>query len=124
MFLLYELLIELNIPYITSFLVRHSFEFQFLQLPVITDLRNPALKQRHWDAIEQVLEYSFKEDEPLTLGLLENIAAFDNAESIQEISGQASSEASLETLLKKVCMMNIQFNLKKKKRSKHFNSKS
>ncbi|XP_028414460.1 dynein heavy chain 6, axonemal-like [Dendronephthya gigantea] len=72
------------------------------KLPVISDLRNPALKQRHWDAIQQVLEHVFSEEEPLTLGLLEDIDAFDHSESIQEISGQASSEASLETLLKKV----------------------
>ncbi|CAB4027440.1 dynein heavy chain 6, axonemal-like isoform X1, partial [Paramuricea clavata] len=72
------------------------------KLPVISDLRNPALKQRHWDTIQQVLEHTFSDEEPLTLGLLENIDAFDHSESIQEISGQASSEASLETLLKKV----------------------
>lgn len=72
------------------------------QLPVISDLRNPALKQRHWDTIQQVLEHVFSDEEPLTLGLLEDIDAFDHSESIQEISGQASSEASLETLLKKV----------------------
>jgi dynein heavy chain len=69
---------------------------------VISDLRNPALKQRHWDTIQQVLEHAFSDEEPLTLGLLENIDAFDHSESIQEISGQASSEASLESLLKKV----------------------
>jgi dynein heavy chain len=69
---------------------------------VISDLRNPALKQRHWDAIQQVLEHTFSDEEPLTLGLLEGIDAFDHSESIQEVSGQASSEASLETLLKKV----------------------
>ena len=69
---------------------------------MISDLRNPALKQRHWDAIQQVLEYSFHDDEPLTMGLLESIAAFEHTESIQEVSGQASSEASLEALLKKV----------------------
>ena len=69
---------------------------------MITNLRNPALKQRHWDSIEQVFDYHFKEDEPLTLGLLNNIDAFDHTEAIEEVSGQASSEASLEGILKKV----------------------
>ena len=73
-----------------------------LQLPVITDLRNPALKQRHWDAIESVLEFHFTEEEPLTLGQLERIHAFRHSEALQEISGQASSEAGLEAILRKV----------------------
>ena len=72
------------------------------QLPVVSDLRNPSLKQRHWDAIERVVDYTFTEDEPFTLGLLVQIGAFSHSEQIQEISAQASSEASLEGILKKV----------------------
>ena len=69
---------------------------------MITDLRNPSLKPRHWEVIEQVLEQQFTEEDPLTLGRLEEIHAFQHTEAIQEISGQASSEASLELILKKV----------------------
>ena len=72
------------------------------QLPVITDLRNPCLKQRHWDTIENILEYKFTPEDPLTLGRLTDINAFKHAETLQEISGQASSEASLEGILRKV----------------------
>lgn len=72
------------------------------QLPTITDLRNPTLKPRHWETIEHVLEYSFTPEDPLTLGKLMEIHAFKFAETIQEVSGQASSEASLESILKKV----------------------
>lgn len=39
----------------------------------------------------------------LTLGLLNELDAFEHAEEIQEVSSQASSEASLEGILKKVC---------------------
>lgn len=73
------------------------------QLPVITNLRNPALKPRHWEHIQQIFGYHFTEEEPLTLGLLNKIDAFDHTEAIEEVSGQASSEASLEGILKKVC---------------------
>jgi len=73
-----------------------------LQLPVITDLRNPTLKPRHWESIEQILDYHFSPEDPLTLGKLEEIHAFKCAEELQEISGRASSEASLEAILKKV----------------------
>ena len=69
---------------------------------MITDLRNPTLKQRHWDIIENILDFKFTPEEPLTLGKLTEINAFKNAEALQEVSGQASSEASLEAILKKV----------------------
>ena len=38
----------------------------------------------------------------MTLGRLVEIGAFKHSERLQEISGQASSEASLESILKKV----------------------
>ena len=69
----------------------------------MTDLRNPSLKQRHWDNIENVVNHHFSEEEPLTLGLLVEIGAFEHSEEIQEVSSQASSEASLEGILRKVC---------------------
>ncbi len=69
---------------------------------MVTDLRNPSLKQRHWDNIENVVNYRFLEDEAITLGLLVKIGAFEHSEEIQEVSAQASSEASLEGILKKV----------------------
>ncbi|XP_071825285.1 dynein axonemal heavy chain 6-like isoform X2 [Apostichopus japonicus] len=72
------------------------------QMPVITNLRNPALKQRHWDTIETILNYKFNSEEPLTLGLLTQLSAFQFTEQIEEVAGQASSEAALEALLKKV----------------------
>ena len=79
--------------------------FTFLQLPVITDLCNPTIRDRHWKNIYEVLEYTFDDaEDPMTLGKLNEIDAFRHTETIQEISGQASSEASLETILKKVCI--------------------
>ena len=82
-----------------------------LKMPMITDLRNPSLKKRHWDIINQVIGYTpvvgaaaAADDEAnrFDLNRLIRLNAFDHAERIQEISGQASSEASLETILKKV----------------------
>lgn len=72
------------------------------KMPVIQDLRNPSLKTRHWEQIEEILEHKFDPDEKKTLKLLQELNAFDYAEAIQEVSGQASSEASLEGILKKV----------------------
>lgn len=72
------------------------------QLPVIAYLRNPSFKQRHWMQIEQVLNYKFEPDVVITLELLERIGVFSYGLEMQEISSQASSEAALEVLLKKV----------------------
>uniref|UniRef100_A0A4X2L0J5 Dynein axonemal heavy chain 6 n=1 Tax=Vombatus ursinus TaxID=29139 RepID=A0A4X2L0J5_VOMUR len=73
------------------------------KLPVITDLRNPFLKPRHWAAIEQIVDVTLVDPEnPLTLQRLITINVFEFGQEIQDISGQASGEASLETILKKV----------------------
>ena len=72
------------------------------QLPMIGDLRNPTLKPRHWENIEEIIAFHFTPEEPMTLGKLVEIDAFQHIEAIQEVSGRASSEASLEAILKKV----------------------
>jgi len=81
------------------------------QLSVIINLRNPTLKPRHWEEIEAVLETQFTPEEPLTLGRLIDIDAFFYADQLEEISGKASSEAGLESILKKVCSFKCELNL-------------
>uniref|UniRef100_A0A286XH43 Dynein axonemal heavy chain 6 n=1 Tax=Cavia porcellus TaxID=10141 RepID=A0A286XH43_CAVPO len=73
------------------------------KLPVIIDLRNPTLKPRHWAAIEQTIDASLVDSEiPLTLERLSELHVFEYGQEIQDISGQASGEAALEIILKKV----------------------
>ena len=72
------------------------------KMPVIQDLCNPSFKHRHWSLIENVLSHTFEPDSPKTLQMLVDLKAFDFSEELQEVSGQASSEASLEGILKKV----------------------
>ncbi len=72
---------------------------------MLGDLHNPSIKPRHWSLIEEVIQHKFDSDEPLTLTLMQDLQIFDYAEAIQEISGQASSEASLESILKKVIVI-------------------
>jgi dynein heavy chain len=79
------------------------------QLPVIAYLRNPCLQKRHWTQIEQVLNYKFEPDGVITLQLLEQIGAFSYGLEMQDISSQASSEAALEALLKKVIFAFVTF---------------
>ncbi|KAG8249571.1 hypothetical protein J6590_017555 [Homalodisca vitripennis] len=82
--------------------LRDKVEVMRNKLPVITTLRNPNLKARHWLTIEHVLNTKFSPEVPITLEMLEKLGVFDLPTELQEISGQASSEASLEALLHKV----------------------
>uniref|UniRef100_A0A1I8GGQ9 DHC_N2 domain-containing protein n=1 Tax=Macrostomum lignano TaxID=282301 RepID=A0A1I8GGQ9_9PLAT len=73
------------------------------KLPVVTDLRNENLKDRHWNKIEEIVSLALRDQpEPFTLGTLIEIKAFEHSEALQEVSGQASSEASLEQILLRV----------------------
>ena len=83
-------------------LLRERVDNMRVMQPTIADFRNPSLKKRHWEAIYDVLDFTPTPEDPINLGKLININTFTHAERIQEISGQASSEASLEGILKKV----------------------
>lgn len=74
-------------------------------------LRNPALRQRHWLKIETILNYKFKVEEIVTLKFLESLHCFTYPNELMEISAQASSESSLEMMLKKVKLSNNYQNL-------------
>ncbi|MEJ1286615.1 hypothetical protein NN561_017623 [Cricetulus griseus] len=83
--------------------LKYKVEKMKEKLPVINDLRNPTLKARHWAAIEQTVDALLVDVEiPLTLERLSELHVFDFGPEIQDISGQASGEAALETILKKV----------------------
>ncbi|XP_047126546.1 dynein axonemal heavy chain 6 isoform X3 [Hydra vulgaris] len=83
-------------------ILKEKVEGMRAKLPMITDLRNPALKARHWEVIETILGHKFAPDSVFDLKLLEEIDAFKKIEEIKEVASQASSEASLEMILKKV----------------------
>lgn len=72
------------------------------KMSIITMLRNPNLKNHHWIKIEQILGTKFPTNQSLTLIMLEKLGAFKHGSEIIEVSMQASSEATLEAMLKKV----------------------
>jgi hypothetical protein len=41
-----------------------------MALPIVLDLRNPGLKQRHWDRVQEVLGVKNIRDKSFTLGML------------------------------------------------------
>jgi dynein heavy chain len=73
-----------------------------VKMPMISDLRNPSLKPRHWERLDAIVGTPLPHDETFTLGLLDRLEVWKHKEAIQEVSTAASSEASLEIMLKKV----------------------
>ncbi|KAJ1555299.1 Dynein heavy chain 6, axonemal, partial [Nowakowskiella sp. JEL0078] len=68
----------------------------------IVDLRNPALKARHWEKIQDAIGKGLVKDETFTLAKLIELRVFEFKEEIGNISSQAGSEAALEEMLGKV----------------------
>ncbi|KAI9095538.1 hypothetical protein DFS34DRAFT_182154 [Phlyctochytrium arcticum] len=70
--------------------------------PTIVDLRNPALKPRHWEKIQDTLGKAIVRDETFTLERLIDLRVMDFKDEISNVSGQAGSESALEEMLGKV----------------------
>jgi dynein heavy chain len=71
------------------------------QLPWIANLHNPNIRPRHWEVMKKAMGINLT-DENITLKELLDLGIENYVELIQETSAQASSEFSLEALLKKV----------------------
>ncbi|KAM3865367.1 dynein axonemal heavy chain 6 [Diretmus argenteus] len=71
------------------------------KLPVLIDLHNPCLKWQHWEILEAVVGARLTQ-EPLSLAMLVELNIFSYGLQLQEVSAQASVEASLETIIKKL----------------------
>jgi len=72
------------------------------KMSIIIMLKNPNLKNHHWIKIEQILGTPFPTNQYITLIMLEKLGAFKYGSEIIDVSMQASSEATLETILKEV----------------------
>ena len=68
----------------------------------IVDLRNPALKARHWEKIQETIGRTISKEESFTLGKLVEMRVFDFKEEINSISGQAGSDAAVEEMLARI----------------------
>ncbi|CAD7077293.1 unnamed protein product [Hermetia illucens] len=84
--------------------LKESAELFREKLPIITCLRNPTLKSRHWIRIEQILQRKVFQEPSVTLATFEEAGAFSEELELEltEISGQASGESGLELQLKKI----------------------
>ena len=69
---------------------------------MIAHLQNPNMKKRHWDILEKAMGRNLTDDHVTLKNLTEETGVQNYADLIAEVSAQASSESSLEALLKKV----------------------
>ncbi|XP_060775597.1 dynein axonemal heavy chain 2 [Neoarius graeffei] len=69
-------------------------------IPLILDLKNPAMRQRHWSQIKHKVQHFFDQDSvEFTLEQIVALGLLQYAEHICEISGAASKELSIEQSL-------------------------
>ena len=73
-------------------------------VPVITDLRNEALKDRHWEKIEAVIGQPVPRGDPekFTFNTLLELKVMHFKEQLQIISTEATQEGLLEGMLNTV----------------------
>uniref|UniRef100_A0A3Q0KTZ4 Dynein axonemal heavy chain 2 n=1 Tax=Schistosoma mansoni TaxID=6183 RepID=A0A3Q0KTZ4_SCHMA len=69
-------------------------------LPLITDLRNPAMRTRHWDKIKEEMNTQFNVDsDEFTLECIVELGFEQYSDLISEISGAATKELAIEKAL-------------------------
>ncbi|KAI4504209.1 hypothetical protein M0802_000680 [Mischocyttarus mexicanus] len=72
-------------------------------LPLITDLKNPAMRSRHWKKVKNTVKREFDEmSENFTLDVIANMQMQNFAEQIAEISNAATMELEIEMGLKRI----------------------
>jgi len=68
-------------------------------LPLITDLKNPAMRPRHWQQLKDTMNIDFDEtSEEFTLEAMAKMKMHDFAEQIADISNAATMELAIETV--------------------------
>jgi dynein heavy chain len=71
-------------------------------LPLIAELRDDAMRERHWDALKKEIKKDFNVDDKLTLKDVYNLNLNQQAEAVEEITDQAKQEARMEKTLNKL----------------------
>ena len=66
-------------------------------MPLITDLKNHAMRPRHWGQLKQEVAKQFEEESPeFTLEKIIEFGFDSHAEFINEVSGSATKELAIE----------------------------
>ena len=89
-------------PFEIADITKEQLEKFKLNLPLISTVCNPGLRERHWKEISQVIGFRFQPDEATTLSsvLEKNIAV--HIDKLETISAMATKEYSFEKALQKM----------------------
>ncbi|KAG8148176.1 hypothetical protein E2320_022465 [Naja naja] len=72
-------------------------------MPLITDLRNPALRERHWDQVKDLVLRTFdQEAEDFRLENIIELGLDKHVEKVAEISSSATKELAIEQALENI----------------------
>ncbi|XP_006899240.1 PREDICTED: dynein heavy chain 2, axonemal [Elephantulus edwardii] len=72
-------------------------------MPLISDLRNPALRERHWDQIRDEIQREFdQESDSFTLEQIVELGMDQHVDKIGEISASATKELAIELALQNI----------------------
>ncbi|XP_074244239.1 dynein axonemal heavy chain 2 isoform X4 [Saimiri boliviensis] len=72
-------------------------------MPLISDLWNPALRERHWDQVRDEIQREFdQESESFTLEQIVELGMDQHVEKIGEISASATKELAIEVALQNI----------------------
>ncbi|XP_026839391.1 dynein heavy chain 2, axonemal [Drosophila erecta] len=72
-------------------------------LPLITALKNPCMRERHWNRVRDVIHVNFDENSKnFTLELIINLDFQAFSEDIQDISNSATMELQIENSIKNI----------------------
>jgi len=88
---------------VTSQFLESCTEFK-ARVPIILELGNPSMKERHWKQVFEVLKQPWFPSSTFTLDNLTDNDIFQHGPEIGEISASASGEAALESSLENIKM--------------------
>lgn len=71
-------------------------------VPLITALRNPGLKDRHWNSISRIVGANVKADDSFSLSLAISMGCVTHLAAVAEVSESASKEYTLEKAVDKM----------------------
>ena len=71
-------------------------------LPLIAELRDESMRDRHWAALKKEIKKDFEIDDKLLLRDVYNLNLNQQAEAVEEITDQAKQEARMEKTLNKL----------------------
>lgn len=86
-------------------------------LPLCGQLRDPSMRERHWDMVREKSNSSFVIDENLKLSDIYELELGKIAEDVEEITDQANQEAKMEKTLNNIeeFWVDIQFDFQQHK---------